>query len=202
MQLQPLNLYLLPHFSCFNQRLDLEPRPAFNSLEFWNLEKVCSFLVERNKAISALSFNLFHITYCLAFCYSDFYSDSTRLDRLCGLVVRVPGYRSTGPGFDSRRYQIFWEVLGLEWGPLSFVRIIEVLLERVVAAPVKKTEINGRGDLLRWRPDTLCRLKLALITPTSGGRSVGIVRWRTKPRNFYTRLCLPENDLLWNNLIS
>jgi hypothetical protein len=28
-------------------------------------------------------------------------------DRLCGLVVRVPGYRSRGPRFDSRRYQIF-----------------------------------------------------------------------------------------------
>jgi hypothetical protein len=25
----------------------------------------------------------------------------------CGLVVRVPGYRSRGPGFNSRRYQIF-----------------------------------------------------------------------------------------------
>jgi hypothetical protein len=28
-------------------------------------------------------------------------------DRLCGLVVRVSGYRSRGSGFDSRRYQIF-----------------------------------------------------------------------------------------------
>jgi hypothetical protein len=27
-------------------------------------------------------------------------------DRLCGLVVRVSGYRYRGPGFDSRRYQI------------------------------------------------------------------------------------------------
>ena len=28
-------------------------------------------------------------------------------DRLCGLVVRVTGYRYRGPGFDPRRYQIF-----------------------------------------------------------------------------------------------
>jgi len=26
---------------------------------------------------------------------------------LCGLVVRVSGYRHRGPGFDPRRYQIF-----------------------------------------------------------------------------------------------
>jgi hypothetical protein len=48
-------------------------------------------------------------------------------DRLCGLVVRVPGYRSRDPGFDS--FQIFWEVVGLEWGPLSPVSINEELLE-------------------------------------------------------------------------
>ena len=35
-------------------------------------------------------------------------------DRLCGLVVRVSGYRYRGPGFDPRRYQIFWVVVGLE----------------------------------------------------------------------------------------
>jgi hypothetical protein len=29
---------------------------------------------------------------------------TTFSDRLCGLVVKVPGYRSRGPGFDSRRY--------------------------------------------------------------------------------------------------
>jgi hypothetical protein len=38
------------------------------------------------------------------------------LDRLCGLVVRVSGYRTRDPGFDSGPYQIFWEVGGLEWG--------------------------------------------------------------------------------------
>jgi hypothetical protein len=35
-------------------------------------------------------------------------------DNLCGLVICVPGYRSRGPGFDSRRYQIFYEVVALE----------------------------------------------------------------------------------------
>jgi hypothetical protein len=53
-------------------------------------------------------------------------------DRLCGLVVRVSGYRYRGPGFDSRRYQIFWVVVGLEQGPLSLVsllRSIEELLD-------------------------------------------------------------------------
>jgi hypothetical protein len=48
-------------------------------------------------------------------------------DRLCCLVVRVPGYRSRGPWFDFQRYQIFWEVVGLERGPLSLVT--EELLE-------------------------------------------------------------------------
>jgi hypothetical protein len=58
------------------------------------------------------------------------------MDRLCGLVVRVPGYRSRGPVFDSRHYQIFWEVAGLERGPLSLVRITEELPERTAAVPV------------------------------------------------------------------
>jgi hypothetical protein len=38
--------------------------------------------------------------------------------------------------FYSRHYQIFWEVVGLERGPLSLVSTIEELLERKVAAPV------------------------------------------------------------------
>jgi hypothetical protein len=37
----------------------------------------------------------------------EFKPVSIQLDRLCGLVVRIPGYRSRGHGFDSRRYQIF-----------------------------------------------------------------------------------------------
>jgi hypothetical protein len=38
-------------------------------------------------------------------------------------------------------------------------------------------------DSLRWPRDTPYPLKLTLTSPTSGGPSVGIVRWRTKSRS-------------------
>jgi hypothetical protein len=57
-------------------------------------------------------------------------------DRLCGLVVRVCGYRSRDPWFDSRPYQIFWQVGGLERGPLSLVRTVEEYYKENVAASV------------------------------------------------------------------
>jgi hypothetical protein len=91
---------------------------------------------------------------------------------LCGLVVRVPGYRSRFPWFDSRCYQIFWEVVGLEWGSLSLVRITEELHER------KRLRVVGIRCADHATPSI--RKKLALTSPTSGGRSVGIVRLRTK----------------------
>jgi hypothetical protein len=67
---------------------------------------------------------------------------------LCGLVVRVPGYRSRGPGFDSRRYQIFWEVVGLERGPLMSTN--EELLGRNSSGYGLENRVYGRGDPLRW----------------------------------------------------
>jgi hypothetical protein len=57
-------------------------------------------------------------------------------DRLCGLVVRVPGCYLRGPGFDSHLYQIFYVGLCLERSSLSLIRINEFLLERKVAALV------------------------------------------------------------------
>jgi hypothetical protein len=57
-------------------------------------------------------------------------------------------------------------------------------LSEKVAAPVKKTEINGRGDSLRWPRNTLYQQRLALTSPTGGGRSVGIVRLRTTATEF------------------
>jgi hypothetical protein len=48
-------------------------------------------------------------------------------------------------GFDSRRYQIFWVVVGLKRGPLSLVSTTEELLGRKVAAPVWKAENTAVG---------------------------------------------------------
>jgi hypothetical protein len=63
-------------------------------------------------------------------------------------------------GFDSRRYQIFWEVLGL--GNREY----------------------GRRDSSRWPLGTLYLQKLALISLTSGSRLVGIVSSRTQATGF------------------
>jgi hypothetical protein len=104
-------------------------------------------------------------------------------DRLSGLVVRVPGYRSRGPGFDSPRY-IFWEILSLERGPLSLVSTIEDLLEINNSGSGVENQEYGRGEPLPWPRDTLYLQKLALTSPTRGGRSVGIVRLRAKATEF------------------
>jgi hypothetical protein len=57
------------------------------------------------------------------------------MDRLCGLVVRVLGYRSGDPGSISGTTRKK-KVVGLELGPLSLVRTTEELLDRKIAAPV------------------------------------------------------------------
>jgi hypothetical protein len=50
----------------------------------------------------------------------------------------------------------------------------------VLNFPGQKNRFNDGGDPLHWPPDTLYPQKLAPTSPTSGGRSVGIVCLRTK----------------------
>jgi hypothetical protein len=70
-------------------------------------------------------------------------------DRLCRLVVRVPGYRSRGPG--SIPGATRFSVVGLERGPLSLVSTIESYLKENVAAPVQKSEITALTALTSGR---------------------------------------------------
>jgi hypothetical protein len=65
--------------------------------------------------------------------------------RLCGLVIRVLGYRSGGPKFDSRHNQKK-KVVGLERGPLCLVCTTEELLDRKVAALVGRRDPSRHAD--------------------------------------------------------
>jgi hypothetical protein len=62
-------------------------------------------------------------------------------DRLCGLVVRVPGYRFGGPGHYKKT-----KVVGLERGPLSLVSKTEELLGRNNSGSGLENREYGRRD--------------------------------------------------------
>jgi hypothetical protein len=78
------------------------------------------------------------------------------------------------------RYQIFWVVVGLELGPISLVSKIEELLERETSGSGLEIRDYGLRDPSRWLRGTLYPQNLVLTSPTSGGRSVGVVSSRTK----------------------
>jgi hypothetical protein len=108
----------------------------------------------------------------------------TEESTLYGLVVRVLSYWSRDPGLDSRLYQIFWGVVGLERGPLNLVSSAEELLGRNSSGSGLENREHGHGDPLCWPRDTLCPQKLALTSPRSRVRLVGIVRLRAKATEF------------------
>jgi hypothetical protein len=103
---------------------------------------------------------------------------------LCLLVVRVPGYRSWGSGFHSRGYQIFWEVVGLEWGSLSLVSKIEELIGRNSSGSGLENREYGSGDPLHWARDTLYPQKLALRRHAAVARSVQFACW-PRPQSMF-----------------
>jgi hypothetical protein len=78
--------------------------------------------------------------------------------------------------FDSRRYQFFWEVVGLERGPLR-------------GSGLESWKYDCR-DPSRWPCGTFYPQNLALNWPTSGGRSVGIIRSRTQTTDFFSYIIL------------
>jgi hypothetical protein len=86
-------------------------------------------------------------------------------------------------GFDSWALQEK-KVVGLERGPLSLVSTTEELLGRNSSGSGLESREYGRRDPLHSPRGTLYPQKLALISPTSGSRSVGIVRSRTQYTEF------------------
>jgi hypothetical protein len=103
----------------------------------------------------------------------------------CGLVVRVLGYRSGGrvrvpalPDFLKKNSS------GSGTGSTQTREYNwRATLKRSSGSCLENREY-GRRDPSRWPRSTLYPHKLAITSPTSGGRSVGIVRSRTQTMEF------------------
>jgi hypothetical protein len=128
-------------------------------------------------------------------CWTEIYcvSCEVRTEFICYVEESRPPLCSSGQsswlqsqrsGFDSRHYQIFWEAVGLEQGPLSLVSTIEELFERKISSPGLENRAYSRRNPSRWPRYTLYPQNLALTSLTSGGLSVGIVRSRTQATEF------------------
>jgi hypothetical protein len=74
--------------------------------------------------------------------------------------------------------------VGLKPGPLSLVSTIEEKLGRKSSGSCLEIREYDRRDPSRRPRGTLYPQKLALTSPTSGGRSVGIVLSRTQATEF------------------
>jgi hypothetical protein len=72
----------------------------------------------------------------------------------------------------------------LDRGPLSLVSTIEELLERKCSGSGLESREYGRRDPSRSPLGTLYPKELALSSPISRGRSVGIVRSQTQTTKF------------------
>jgi hypothetical protein len=80
----------------------------------------------------------------------------------------------------SRRYQIFWEVVGLQRSPFSLVSTIEELLGRKISGSSLENRETDVGNRYADHVALFIRKILELTSSTSGGHSVGVVRSRTQ----------------------
>jgi hypothetical protein len=140
----------------------LHPIAVLNHFWFYSILKLC------NSGFKILT---------LANCTDFYLADITALSSKCMNNI----FR---PEFDSRRYQIFREVMGLERGPLSLVSTIEELLEIKSNGSCLENRNYGQRDPSRWPRGTLYPQQLTLTSSTSGGRSNGVVRPRTQAMEF------------------
>jgi hypothetical protein len=103
---------------------------------------------------------------------------------ICPTVLTIPGFAWNDQGINNKKITaIFWEVVGLERGPLSLVSTTEEPLGRKSGCSGLEIREYGRRGPSRWPRGTLYPHKLALTSPTSGGRSVAIFARGLGPRS-------------------
>jgi hypothetical protein len=126
----------------------------------------------------------------LIVCFSkDMYKAAMCKGRPVHILPLQPGGQSSGlqiqrSWFDSWHYQIFWELVGLDRGPLSLVNTTEELLERKSSRSSVENREYSLGIRHADHVSPSIRKKLQLSAPTSGGRSVGIVHSPTQATEF------------------
>jgi hypothetical protein len=139
-----------------------------NSSQFWSV--VCTY---RTFILLSEAFAIFSFQQNLK---------TKRHSNVIGSSLWSSGHSSwlqiSRTGFDSRRYHIFWEVVGLERGPLSLVGKTEELLERKSSGSGLEDREYGRRDPPSWLRGTLYPQKLALTSPKfEFDWSIQFARW-------------------------
>jgi hypothetical protein len=109
------------------------------------------------------------------------------INRLCGLVARVPGYRCRGPGFDSWWYHIFRKVVGLEQGLISLVWV-------QLRSCMEENREYSRRDPLHWPRDTLHPQKVGTNFADKRRLLGGIVHLQAKATKFNFLLMITETE--------
>jgi hypothetical protein len=74
---------------------------------------------------------------------------------LAGLVVRVSGYRSRGPGSIPGTTRFSWEAVGLKRGPLSLVSTTDERIQNSIQSLKTETESSLRNVVLRIKYRTM-----------------------------------------------
>jgi hypothetical protein len=97
-----------------------------------------------------------------------------------GLMINSSWLQIHRPGLNSRHYQIFWEVVGLERGPLSLMSTTEELLGRKRSGSGLENTEYGFRDPLQQPLSTNVGSNFA----GKGSHSVSIVHSRSKATEF------------------
>jgi hypothetical protein len=128
------------HCFCWIGKLSDKFLPIFYSVA---LVRERTIPTERQPLVGEISANLLRIVGCRVVSAADPYDRNLGfLDwRLCGLGRQV--HRSE---FDSWRYYIFSEVVGLKQGPLSLVSTTEELLGRISSGFGVENRENASGN--------------------------------------------------------
>jgi hypothetical protein len=137
-------------------------------------------------------------------CRDTSLKDNAPCNDLMSLHIQRPPLWSSGQsswlqiqrcGLDSRRYQMFWEVVGVKLGPLRPMSTIGELLERKSGCSgLEYGDYDRRGSAPLNTRHSFIRKNLALTSPTRGGFSVHILPSWTRATEFSVSFCVQPAD--------